>query len=264
MNRRPVGDRLESSLWQSFINTATNWVRTEDRSNTSCDYSLTTKRRLVSGKDCILILNQSLGLYMEFWSASILLLLQKIRQHWTFEYSTIHRLPLQIYIYIIYVFPSHDELINRYSLFMFMLICTLSCSGAWGWVGRLFSAHCQHHGGLFDDQWCDWWALDGRLTSLHVSTQMVMCAKFTHWDQVMHICVNWIHIHWLRWRPVTRLAPGHQLNQRWLIVNWTLGNAFQWNLNRNTAISHGKRVVNVMKSQTFPVQIYADFLAALD
>ena len=105
-------------------------------------------------------------------------LLQKIRQHWTFEYSTIHMLPLQIYIYIyiIYVFPSHNELINRYSLFMFMLICTLSCSGAWGWLGRLFGAHCQHHGGLFEDQWCDWWALDGLLPAF-MSQRRWLCVQ---------------------------------------------------------------------------------------
>ena len=28
----------------------------------------------------------------------------------------------------------------------------------------------------------------------------------------------------------------HYLNQRWLIVNWTLGNKFQWNLDQNSTI----------------------------
>ena len=31
-------------------------------------------------------------------------------------------------------------------------------------------------------------------------------------------------------------APSHYLNQRWFIVNWTLGNKFKWNLNRNSYI----------------------------
>ena len=31
-------------------------------------------------------------------------------------------------------------------------------------------------------------------------------------------------------------APGHYLNQCWNIVNWALGNKFQWNLNRNVYI----------------------------
>ena len=31
-------------------------------------------------------------------------------------------------------------------------------------------------------------------------------------------------------------APSHYLNQRWNIVNWTLGNKLQWNFNRNSNI----------------------------
>ena len=31
-------------------------------------------------------------------------------------------------------------------------------------------------------------------------------------------------------------APSHHLNQCWNIVNWTLGNKFQWNPNRNSNI----------------------------
>ena len=31
-------------------------------------------------------------------------------------------------------------------------------------------------------------------------------------------------------------APSHHLNQRWNIVNWTLGNKLQWNFNRNSNI----------------------------
>ena len=33
---------------------------------------------------------------------------------------------------------------------------------------------------------------------------------------------------------VSGLAPGHYLNQRWLIVYWTITDKLQWNLNLNT------------------------------
>ena len=42
--------------------------------------------------------------------------------------------------------------------------------------------------------------------------------------------------HWFRFRLVSWSAPSHYLNQCWNIVNWTLGNKLQWNLNRNTNI----------------------------
>ena len=35
-------------------------------------------------------------------------------------------------------------------------------------------------------------------------------------------------------------APSHYLNQCWYIVNWTLGNTLQWNLNQNTNFSFHK------------------------
>ena len=31
-------------------------------------------------------------------------------------------------------------------------------------------------------------------------------------------------------------APSHYLNQYWVIINWTLGNTFQWNFNQNTRL----------------------------
>ena len=42
--------------------------------------------------------------------------------------------------------------------------------------------------------------------------------------------------HWLKKLFVAWLAPSHYLNKCWLIVNWTLWNKFQWNLNRNMLI----------------------------
>ena len=40
--------------------------------------------------------------------------------------------------------------------------------------------------------------------------------------------------HWFRLWLVAWTAPSHYLNQCWNIVNWTLKNKFQWNLNRNS------------------------------
>ena len=56
------------------------------------------------------------------------------------------------------------------------------------------------------------------------------CVVLTHWGRVTHICVS----------KLTTIGsgnglstPGHYLNQCWHIVNWTIGNKFQWNINRN-------------------------------
>ena len=43
---------------------------------------------------------------------------------------------------------------------------------------------------------------------------------------------------WFRQRIVTWPVPSHYLNQCLNIVNWTLGNKLQWNLNRNWNIFH--------------------------
>ena len=45
-----------------------------------------------------------------------------------------------------------------------------------------------------------------------------------------------VNLHWLRQWLVAWPAPSHYLNQRWNIVNWTLRNKLQWNLNRNLYI----------------------------
>ena len=53
------------------------------------------------------------------------------------------------------------------------------------------------------------------------------CWALTHRGRVTHIRVS----------KVTRSVPSHYLNQCWNIVNWTLRNKLQWNLNRNSYIS---------------------------
>ena len=50
--------------------------------------------------------------------------------------------------------------------------------------------------------------------------------SLTHWGRVTHIRVIKLGHHW----P----APSYYLNQCWNIVNWALGNKFQWNFNQNT------------------------------
>ena len=52
-------------------------------------------------------------------------------------------------------------------------------------------------------------------------------------DAYMHQGTN--H-HWFRQWLVTWPAPSHYLNQCWNIVNWTLKNKPQWNLNGNSYI----------------------------
>ena len=46
-------------------------------------------------------------------------------------------------------------------------------------------------------------------------------------QKISHHCFEWL---------VAWPAPSHYLNQCWKIVNWTLGNKLQWNLNRNLYI----------------------------
>ena len=56
----------------------------------------------------------------------------------------------------------------------------------------------------------------------------------THLPRVPHICVSELGRHWFRYWLVACLAQSHYLNKCFLIVNWTLRNKLQWNLNQNT------------------------------
>ena len=47
---------------------------------------------------------------------------------------------------------------------------------------------------------------------------------------------RWSNHYWFRWWFDAWSAPSHYLNQCWNIVNWTLRNKLQWNLNRNSNI----------------------------
>ena len=58
--------------------------------------------------------------------------------------------------------------------------------------------------------------------------QAISLKSLTHWGQVMHICVSEI----ITIGSDNGLAPV----QCWNIINWTLGNKFQWNCHQNTTI----------------------------
>ena len=51
---------------------------------------------------------------------------------------------------------------------------------------------------------------------------------------MMHLHISKLGHHWFRSWLVTWPAQSHYLNQCWIIVNWTLGNIFQWHLNQNS------------------------------
>ena len=70
----------------------------------------------------------------------------------------------------------------------------------------------------------------------------------THWSRVSHICVCKLTI------IVTWPAPSHYLNQCWNIVNWTLRNKLQWDLNRNSLTFSSEKMrskVSSVKRQPF-------------
>ena len=68
------------------------------------------------------------------------------------------------------------------------------------------------------------------------SVERILLKYLTHLPLVAHICVSESGQHWFRYWLVACSAPSHYLNQCWLIVNWTLWNNVQWNLNRYSII----------------------------
>ena len=60
-----------------------------------------------------------------------------------------------------------------------------------------------------------------------------LSCNLTHWGQVTHICVSKLTI---TGSDDGLSQPNHYLNQCWNIVNWTLTNKLQWNVNRNSYI----------------------------
>ena len=64
-----------------------------------------------------------------------------------------------------------------------------------------------------------------------------------------HICVSNLIIIGSDNGLVAWMAPRHYLNQCWNIVNWTLGNKFQLNLNQNYAFSFKKMHLKMLSAK---------------
>ena len=74
----------------------------------------------------------------------------------------------------------------------------------------------------------------------------------THLPLVPHICVSKSGQHWFRSWLVAYSAPNHYLNQCWVIVNWTLMNKLQWNLNQNTKFFIKNMHMNISSAKWWP------------
>ena len=61
------------------------------------------------------------------------------------------------------------------------------------------------------------------------------CDSLSNRPLVPPMCISELGQHWFR-RLVAYSAPSHYLNHCWVIVNWTLRNKHQWNLNQNTKL----------------------------
>ena len=58
-------------------------------------------------------------------------------------------------------------------------------------------------------------------------------ATLTHLPPVSHICRNELGQHWFRQWLAPCSAPGHYLNQCWLVINWIFRNKLRWNSGQN-------------------------------
>ena len=64
-----------------------------------------------------------------------------------------------------------------------------------------------------------------------------LSSPLIHWSRVMCACINERGHHWFMQWLLAYSASNHYLNQPWHIVKWAIRNKFQWDFNRNTAIS---------------------------
>ena len=85
-------------------------------------------------------------------------------------------------------------------------------------------------------KWCQpfWFSVNDNI-SINISVRWRQFV-LTHFPLVPHICVSELGQHWFRLWLVACSAPSHYLNQSCPIINWTHGDNFQWNLNRNSLI----------------------------
>ena len=68
----------------------------------------------------------------------------------------------------------------------------------------------------------------------------------------MHLYVSKLCYNRFRWWLVVCSVPCHYLNQCWVIVSWTLGNKFQWNLLNETESSPFKKICLKMSPKWRP------------
>ena len=69
---------------------------------------------------------------------------------------------------------------------------------------------------------------------------------------VAHICRSESHQHWFRYWLAPYSATSHYLNQYWFIVNWTLRNKHQCNLNKNTKLLFTKMHLKISSAKYRP------------
>ena len=81
-------------------------------------------------------------------------------------------------------------------------------------------------------------AATNNLTCESNSLENSICGNsiVTHLPLVLHIGISEAGQHCFRYWLVAYSAPSHYLNKCWVIVNWTLRNKLQWNLNQNTKL----------------------------
>ena len=84
------------------------------------------------------------------------------------------------------------------------------------WQGNMLAQYHQHRLGAI-------------LAVLTFCANVMSWYYLTHWDILMHVCINKLGHHWFRWWLVALLAPIHYQNQFWHMFNWTLRNKLQWN-----------------------------------
>ena len=90
--------------------------------------------------------------------------------------------------------------------------------------------------------------------------------KCCHFDEILITdCTESCHFdnfrcsQWLKFRQnddisvsvLSRLGPNHYLNQRWLIVNWTLRDKIRWKFNRNSNFSLKRMLFNLRDAVIF-------------
>ena len=95
----------------------------------------------------------------------------------------------------------------------------------WHWNALPVNVHC------FRRNTGQRWILSTKCQQSEALMFCLLLAWLNHWGPVTHIRQLTNH-HWFREWFVAWSAPSHYLNQCSLIVNWTLRDNLQWNINR--------------------------------